>query len=96
MKCFFILFTFSFKVYWENGAQISSPHDKEILRCIEQNAEPWAESWNQDLAESSSLRTDPLKDICTCYMEELSTLCFHRYCLTPLLKKRFYMQYVVI
>lgn len=96
MKCFFILFTFSFKVYWENGAQISSPHDKEILRCIEQNAEPWAESWNQDLAESSSLRTDPLKDICTWYMEELSTLCFHRYCLTPLLKKRFYMQYVVI
>lgn len=67
-----------YKVYWENGAQISSPHDKEILRCIEQNAEPWAESWNQDLAESSSLRTDPLKDICTWYMEELSTLCFHR------------------
>ncbi|XP_053095809.1 glucose 1,6-bisphosphate synthase isoform X2 [Pangasianodon hypophthalmus] len=67
-----------YKVYWENGAQISSPHDKEILRCIEQNAEPWAESWNQDLAESSSLRTDPLKDICCWYMEELSTLCFHR------------------
>lgn len=96
MWCFFILFTFSLKVYWENGAQISSPHDKEILRCIEQNAEPWAESWNQDLAESSSLRTDPLKDICSWYMEELSTLCFHRFCLTPLLKKRFYMQYVVI
>ncbi|KAI5625637.1 glucose 1,6-bisphosphate synthase [Silurus asotus] len=67
-----------YKVYWENGAQISSPHDKEILRCIEQNVEPWPDSWNQDLIKSSSLRTDPLKDICCWYMEELSTLCFHR------------------
>ncbi|XP_060800082.1 glucose 1,6-bisphosphate synthase [Neoarius graeffei] len=67
-----------YKVYWENGAQISSPHDKEILCCVEQNAEPWTESWNQDLCESSSLRTDPLEDICCWYMEELSTLCFHR------------------
>ncbi|TSN57728.1 Glucose 1,6-bisphosphate synthase [Bagarius yarrelli] len=67
-----------YKVYWENGAQISSPHDKEILRCIEENCEPWAESWSQELVVSSSLRTDPLKDICCWYMEELSTLCFHR------------------
>ncbi|KAM9468860.1 glucose 1,6-bisphosphate synthase isoform 2-T2 [Clarias gariepinus] len=67
-----------YKVYWDNGAQISSPHDKEILHCIEQNAEPWAESWNEDLVESSSLRIDPLKDICCWYMEELSSLCFHR------------------
>lgn len=85
----FLKTLFYLQVYWDNGAQISSPHDKEILHCIEQNAEPWAESWNEDLVESSSLRIDPLKDICCWYMEELSSLCFHRYCITPVMKKEF-------
>ncbi|XP_067306216.1 glucose 1,6-bisphosphate synthase [Pseudorasbora parva] len=67
-----------YKVYWHNGAQISSPHDKEILRCIEESTEPWAESWNADLVESSLLRSDPLEDVCRWYMEELNTICFHR------------------
>uniref|UniRef100_A0A671N7D5 Glucose 1,6-bisphosphate synthase-like n=1 Tax=Sinocyclocheilus anshuiensis TaxID=1608454 RepID=A0A671N7D5_9TELE len=67
-----------YKVYWHNGAQISSPHDKEILRCIEESSEPWPESWNEDLVESSLLRRDPLEDVCRSYMEELNTICFHR------------------
>ncbi|XP_056612436.1 glucose 1,6-bisphosphate synthase-like isoform X1 [Triplophysa dalaica] len=67
-----------YKVYWHNSAQISSPHDKEILHCIEESTEPWPESWNEDLVESSPLRIDPLEDICRWYMEELSTVCFHR------------------
>uniref|UniRef100_A0A8C2GQJ5 Phosphoglucomutase 2-like 1 n=1 Tax=Cyprinus carpio TaxID=7962 RepID=A0A8C2GQJ5_CYPCA len=67
-----------YKVYWHNGAQISSPHDKEILRCIEESSEPWPESWNEDLVESSLLRRDPLEDVSRWYMEELNTICFHR------------------
>uniref|UniRef100_A0A673N6G6 Phosphoglucomutase 2-like 1 n=1 Tax=Sinocyclocheilus rhinocerous TaxID=307959 RepID=A0A673N6G6_9TELE len=67
-----------YKVYWHNGAQISSPHDKEILRCIEESSEPWPGSWNEDLVESSRLRRDPLEDVCRSYMEELNTICFHR------------------
>uniref|UniRef100_A0A3Q3IV67 Phosphoglucomutase 2-like 1 n=1 Tax=Monopterus albus TaxID=43700 RepID=A0A3Q3IV67_MONAL len=68
-----------YKVYWCNGAQISSPHDKEILRCIEEQLEPWSTScWEEELVESSSLRTDPLVQINSCYMEELTSLCFHR------------------
>ncbi|XP_062329349.1 glucose 1,6-bisphosphate synthase [Osmerus eperlanus] len=67
-----------YKVYWHNGAQISSPHDKEILRCIEESAEPWSESWNETLADSSPLRSDPLPEICKSYMEELDSICFHR------------------
>ncbi|XP_016110558.1 glucose 1,6-bisphosphate synthase-like [Sinocyclocheilus grahami] len=67
-----------YKVYWHNGAQISSPHDKEILHCIEENTEPWPESWNEHLVESSLLRRDPLEDVCRWYMEELNTICFHR------------------
>ncbi|TRY85133.1 hypothetical protein DNTS_006334 [Danionella cerebrum] len=67
-----------YKVYWHNGAQISSPHDKEILRCIGESAEPWPESWNEDLVENSILRRDPLEEVCQSYMEELNSLCFHR------------------
>ncbi|XP_037632190.1 glucose 1,6-bisphosphate synthase [Sebastes umbrosus] len=68
-----------YKVYWCNGAQISSPHDKEILQSIEEQLEPWSAScWEEELVESCSLRTDPLTQINRCYMDELTSLCFHR------------------
>ncbi|XP_039987521.1 glucose 1,6-bisphosphate synthase isoform X2 [Xiphias gladius] len=68
-----------YKVYWCNGAQICSPHDKEILRRIEEHPEPWSVScWDEELVERCSLRTDPLTQINSCYMDELTSLCFHR------------------
>ncbi|XP_068120744.1 glucose 1,6-bisphosphate synthase [Hyperolius riggenbachi] len=67
-----------YKVYWENGAQVISPHDKEILKCVEENSEPWADSWCENLADSSPLRKDPLEEITKSYMEDLQTVCFHR------------------
>ncbi|XP_041850855.1 glucose 1,6-bisphosphate synthase isoform X2 [Melanotaenia boesemani] len=68
-----------YKVYWCNGAQIASPHDKEILRCIEEQLEPWSAScWDEELVDRCSLRTDPLTQINSCYMDELGCLCFHR------------------
>lgn len=68
------------QVYWCNGAQISSPHDKEILQSIEEQLEPWSSScWEENLVESCTLRTDPLTQINSCYMDELTSLCFHRY-----------------
>uniref|UniRef100_A0A4W5Q5K0 Phosphoglucomutase 2-like 1 n=1 Tax=Hucho hucho TaxID=62062 RepID=A0A4W5Q5K0_9TELE len=67
-----------YKVYWHNGAQISSPNDKEILKCIEESSEPWSESWNESLADNSPLRSDPLREISKKYMEDLSSVCFHR------------------
>ncbi|XP_075994244.1 glucose 1,6-bisphosphate synthase [Genypterus blacodes] len=68
-----------YKVYWCNGAQICSPHDKEILQSIEEQLEPWSSScWDAELVENSSLRTDPLLKVNSCYMEELASLCLHR------------------
>ncbi|XP_056417052.1 glucose 1,6-bisphosphate synthase [Hyla sarda] len=67
-----------YKVYWENSAQITSPHDKEILKCVEQNPEPWADSWSVNLVDSSPLLRDPLQAVVENYMEELRPLCFHR------------------
>lgn len=70
---------YSLQVYWCNGAQISSPHDREILCCVEEQLEPWSSAcWEEELVETSSLRTDPLPDISRSYMEELTSLCFHR------------------
>uniref|UniRef100_A0A8V0X744 Phosphoglucomutase 2 like 1 n=1 Tax=Gallus gallus TaxID=9031 RepID=A0A8V0X744_CHICK len=67
-----------FVVYWENGAQIKSPHDKEIIKCIEECVEPWNGSWNENLVDTSPLRQDPLKKICDSYMEDLKKICYHR------------------
>uniref|UniRef100_A0A8D1E5N1 Phosphoglucomutase 2 like 1 n=1 Tax=Sus scrofa TaxID=9823 RepID=A0A8D1E5N1_PIG len=67
-----------FVVYWENGAQITSPHDKEILKCIEECVEPWNGSWNDNLVDTSPLTRDPLQDICRRYMEDLKKICFYR------------------
>ncbi|KFO24030.1 glucose 1,6-bisphosphate synthase [Fukomys damarensis] len=67
-----------YKVYWETGAQITSPHDKEILKCIEECVEPWNGSWNDNLVDTSPLRKDPLQDICKRYMEDLKKICFYR------------------
>ncbi|KAF7236600.1 Glucose 1,6-bisphosphate synthase [Varanus komodoensis] len=67
-----------YKVYWENGAQITSPHDKEILKCIDECVEPWNDSWNENLADSSPLTRDPLQKICASYMEDLKKICYHR------------------
>ncbi|XP_053163607.1 glucose 1,6-bisphosphate synthase [Hemicordylus capensis] len=67
-----------YKVYWENGAQITSPHDKEILKCIEECTEPWNDSWNENLVDTSPLIRDPLPKICASYMEDLRKICFHR------------------
>nr|XP_054507088.1 glucose 1,6-bisphosphate synthase isoform X2 [Agelaius phoeniceus] len=68
----------STQVYWENGAQITSPHDKEIIKCIEECVEPWNGSWNENLVDTSPLRQDPLKKICDSYMEDLTKICYHR------------------
>ncbi|KAM4566465.1 glucose 1,6-bisphosphate synthase isoform 2-T2 [Odontesthes bonariensis] len=68
-----------YKVYWCNGSQIVAPHDKEILRSIEEQLEPWSAScWEEELVDHCSLRTDPLTQINSYYMDELSSLCFHR------------------
>lgn len=55
------------KVYWENGAQIISPHDKEISSHILRNLEPWPSSWDSELATRSDLCLDPLAEINQAY-----------------------------
>ncbi|XP_054460372.1 phosphoglucomutase-2 [Anoplopoma fimbria] len=67
-----------YKVYWENGAQIVSPHDKGIAKAIEENLEPWAESWSTEEALKSLLLKDPYQDIHTQYFKAIQKHCHHR------------------
>ncbi|KAK7929435.1 hypothetical protein WMY93_005830 [Mugilogobius chulae] len=78
----FVPFTVShldngYKVYWENGAQIISPHDKGISKAIEENLEPWPESWNIDNALKNSLLKDPYKNVYTDYFKAIQKHCLH-------------------
>uniref|UniRef100_A0A3P9IVC1 Phosphoglucomutase 2 n=1 Tax=Oryzias latipes TaxID=8090 RepID=A0A3P9IVC1_ORYLA len=67
-----------YKVYWENGAQIVSPHDKGISKAIEGNLEPWPESWNAEEALKSPLLKDPYQDVHTQYFKAIQKLCHYR------------------
>ncbi|CAM5109177.1 unnamed protein product [Eretmochelys imbricata] len=67
-----------YKVYWENGAQITSPHDKGISQAIEENQEPWPQAWDDSLVDSSLLLHDPYVTINKDYFKDLQKHCFHR------------------
>ncbi|KAJ8281327.1 hypothetical protein GJAV_G00066240 [Gymnothorax javanicus] len=67
-----------YKVYWENGAQIISPHDKGIAGAIEKNLEPWPESWQEEQVRENPLVKDPLQNIHREYFQAIQQVCFHR------------------
>ncbi|XP_035001792.1 phosphoglucomutase-2 [Hippoglossus stenolepis] len=67
-----------YKVYWENGAQIVSPHDKGISKAIEKNLEPWPKSWDAEEALKSPLLKDPYQDVHTQYFKAIQKHCHHR------------------
>ncbi|XP_020847659.1 phosphopentomutase [Phascolarctos cinereus] len=66
-----------YKVYWDNGAQIISPHDKGISQAIEENQEPWAKAWDDSIINNSPLLHDPYDTINNDYFEDLKKYCFH-------------------
>ncbi|KAL6256835.1 hypothetical protein P5V15_011774 [Pogonomyrmex californicus] len=60
-----------YKVYWENGAQIISPHDKKIQSYILNNLEPLESSWDVSKIYQSSYYKDPRDDIMQHYYQDL-------------------------
>jgi len=59
-----------YKVYWGNGAQILSPHDKNIQKAILDNLEPHPEAFNIP-DENNSLLKNPLEEISSSYLSSL-------------------------
>uniref|UniRef100_A0A3Q2T312 Phosphoglucomutase 2 n=1 Tax=Fundulus heteroclitus TaxID=8078 RepID=A0A3Q2T312_FUNHE len=67
-----------YKVYWDNGAQIVSPHDSGISKAIEENLEPWPESWNTEEALKTPLLKDPYQEMNAQYFKAIQKHCHHR------------------
>ncbi len=66
-----------YKVYWSNGAQIVSPHDEGISKCIQANLEPWAIHYAELL--QTPLCKDPVQDIIDVYFKLIrEKYCYHR------------------
>jgi len=55
-----------YKVYWDNGAQILSPHDKEIQNEILNNLKPVPGAF-QEPEENNPLLSDPMADVYDSY-----------------------------
>ncbi|KAK3928657.1 Phosphoglucomutase-2 [Frankliniella fusca] len=61
-----------YKVYWDNGAQIISPHDKHIQESILANLVPWDTSRDISVLQSDKNKClDPLDEVTTIYFEHL-------------------------
>uniref|UniRef100_A0A336KYE3 CSON013293 protein n=1 Tax=Culicoides sonorensis TaxID=179676 RepID=A0A336KYE3_CULSO len=60
-----------YKVYWNNGAQIMSPHDKDIQKSILANLSPMESSWDLSIL-SSPLNKNPYDEILKSYCLKLS------------------------
>nr|XP_039265824.1 phosphoglucomutase-2-like [Styela clava] len=63
-----------YKVYWDNGAQIISPHDSGIAESIMANLVPWCDDvWNDQLYKNHQLHIDPLDEVMKSYFKDLKS-----------------------
>nr|KAI8734278.1 phosphoglucomutase-2-like [Biomphalaria glabrata] len=68
-----------YKVYWDNGAQIISPHDKGISQGIMNSLEPEEASWDiKSLESQKELIFDPLEETIRRYNSAALSLCYLR------------------
>ena len=63
-----------YKVYWSNGAQITSPHDVEISKHILANLAPWEQAWDNAYVASHSKCSDPLAVTKAKYLSDLKAV----------------------
>ncbi|EDO14698.1 hypothetical protein Kpol_1068p8 [Vanderwaltozyma polyspora DSM 70294] len=49
-----------YKVYYSNGCQIIPPVDASIAKCIDENLEPWSNSWDSSKAIEAGLSNKKL------------------------------------
>ena len=60
-----------YKVYWNNGAQILSPHDSNIQAAIMDNLEPSKDAFKLPDTDSHPLISNPLAEISSLYNSRL-------------------------
>ncbi|EDW85865.1 uncharacterized protein Dwil_GK23293 [Drosophila willistoni] len=62
------------KIYWANGAQVTTPIDKNIHDAILKNLEPKPSSWDLSILDESPLLDDPYRLVYPKYYEALKKL----------------------
>lgn len=60
-----------FKIFWDNGAPILTPHDKNIHEAMLNNLEPLPSSWDLSVQDDHPLFFDPFREVYTDYYEAL-------------------------
>ncbi len=66
-----------YKVYFDNGSQIISPHDKGIASCIYENLKPRTDSWAIENVDANDLRVEPFDEVYQDYFASLKKMCNH-------------------
>ncbi|KHJ48257.1 phosphoglucomutase/phosphomannomutase, alpha/beta/alpha domain II [Trichuris suis] len=64
-------------IYWRNGVEVSMPHDRNIMKHMQNNLNPWMDSWDISALERRELCVDPLDDISMRYQMESFDNCYH-------------------
>lgn len=66
-----------YKVYYSNGCQIISPHDKGIAHSIDENLNPWPNAWKWNKTISKGLENGSLiyarKEMTSLYVKKMGT-----------------------
>ncbi|CAL8072016.1 unnamed protein product [Calicophoron daubneyi] len=66
-----------YKVYWSNGCQIISPHDRGISDCILESLCPEKSSWDISSVRKNPLCRDPMPELLDAYCKlQKETICF--------------------
>lgn len=60
-----------FKVFWDNGAPLLTPHDKQINEAMLKNLEPMPSSWDLSILDDHPLFIDPFREVYADYYEEM-------------------------
>nr|VZH89166.1 unnamed protein product [Spirometra erinaceieuropaei] len=66
-----------YKVYWENGAQILSPHDKGIAKAISESLEPQEASWDYQKVVDNPNCLNPMPELEKSYVDiQKRSICY--------------------
>ncbi|VDN13020.1 unnamed protein product [Dibothriocephalus latus] len=66
-----------YKVYWENGAQILSPHDKGIAKAISESLVPQEASWDYHKVTEHAQCLNPMPELEESYINiQKRTICY--------------------
>ncbi|KAL7738416.1 hypothetical protein ACLKA6_006731 [Drosophila palustris] len=60
-----------YKIYWTNGAQITTTHENGIYQAILENLEPQVCAWNVDTLKDNKMLFDPYNNVVPAYFDSL-------------------------